>query len=151
MAAVAFYHLTRSSATDALPALLAKTLAAEKKALVCCAAERFGQFSTSIWSNPADSWLPHGMAGKDDDDAAMCPIWITDTPDVNANEAGFLFFLDGLEPQSIDAAERVFVLFDGHSDDAVSAARKQWKTLMQAGHELSYWQQDDTGKWSKAA
>lgn len=151
MAAVAFYHLIRSAAVDALPALLAKTLAADKRALVCCQPERFGQFSTAIWSQPPDGWMPHGVKGRDEDDAALCPIWITDTAADNANQAGFVFFLDGLEAHLDDRVERAFILFDGRDDDAVAQARAQWKDLRAGGHELSYWQQDDNGRWAQSA
>lgn len=149
MADVAFYHLTRSHVEDALPPLLSKTLAAEKRGLVCCSKGRFSQVSTAIWSKLQDSWLPHGISGKDDD-PSICPIWLTDSADDNANEAGFLFFLDGTAPDDLPGAERVFILFDGTDDAAVTAARSQWKSFGEKGHELSYWQQDDGGKWSRA-
>jgi len=151
MAAVAFYHLTRQGADDALPPLLAKTLAAEKRALVCCDENRLGQFSTAIWSRQPDSWLPHGVAGKDDQDAAICPIWLTGDAGANPNSATFFFFLDGRDPSPPDEAERVFVLFDGRQQAAVAEARSQWTNLGDAGHELSYWQQDETGRWTRNA
>lgn len=146
---MAFYHLTRSHADDALPPLLSKTLAAEKRALVCCVKAKFSPISTAIWSRQPESWLPHGVTGTDDD-PALCPIWLTDRADDNANTAGFLFFLDGLAPAELPQAERVFILFDGTDEEAVSAAREQWKAYDSSGHELSYWQQDETGKWSRA-
>ena len=93
MAEVAFYHLTRSRADDALPPLLAKTLAAEKRAFVCCSKEKFGPLSTAIWSRQPDSWLPHGISGKHDSAAESCPIWLSDKADDNGNNAGFLSFL----------------------------------------------------------
>jgi DNA polymerase-3 subunit chi len=146
---VAFYHMTRSRADDTLPPLLSKTLAAEKRAVVCCEQDRFGQISTAIWSRQPDSWLPHGVSGKDED-AALCPIWLTDEAGDNANEAGFLFFLDGKTPEDLPEAERVFILFDGTDDVAVAAARERWKAFEAKGHKLSYWKQDEQGKWSHA-
>ncbi|HCD50287.1 MAG: DNA polymerase III subunit chi [SAR116 cluster bacterium MED-G04] len=151
MTAVAFYHLTRSSAVEALPLLLAKTLDAGKTALVCCDDARFNQFSTAIWSHQPNSWLPHGIAGRDDDDAGICPIWITNTPDQNSNDGRFIFYLDGLEVDIPQTAERVFVLFDGRDDAAVGHARQQWKGLRDHGHDLTYWQQNDRGGWQQSA
>jgi len=151
MAAVAFYHLTRHGADEALSPLLVKTMAAGKRAVVCCDEARLGQFSTAIWSRQPESWLPHGVAGKDDEDAGICPIWLTGDVSANPNDATFFFFLDGQTPQLTDQAERAFVLFDGHLEAAVAEARAQWKTLKEAGHELSYWQQEDTGRWSQSA
>ena len=150
MVAFAFYHLTRSMASEALPALLKKTLESEKRALVCCDKERFNQFSTAIWSTIPDSWLPHGIKGKDDDSADLCPIWITDDAANNVNEAGFFFFLDGHDPALVEKVERGFILFEGGDEARKAEARSQWKALSAGGHELSYWQQSDSGKWTKA-
>ncbi|XDZ64695.1 DNA polymerase III subunit chi [Alphaproteobacteria bacterium LSUCC0684] len=151
MAAVAFYHLTRHGADEALPPLLAKTMAAEKRAVVCCDEARLGQFSTAIWSRQPESWLPHGVTGRDDEDAAICPIWLTGDISSNPNNATFFFLIDGRMPQLPDEAERVFILFDGHLDTAVAEARTQWKALGDAGHDLSYWQQEETGRWTQSA
>lgn len=150
MANVAFYHLTRSKAEDAMPPLLAKTLAAEKRAMVCCRKDSFSLLSTSIWSRQPDSWMPHGIAGKDDAGADLCPIWLTDQADENSNKAEFVFYLDGQVPAEMPPAERVFILFDGTDQEAVAAARGHWKDLDGQGHDLSYWQQDDQGKWTRA-
>ena len=151
MADVAFYHLTRSRADDALPPLLAKTLAAEKKALVCCRKDNFSRLSMAIWSRQLDSWLPHGIAGQHDSDASLCPIWLAESAQENSNKADFLFFLDGRVPDELPSAERVFILFDGTDEAATAAARGQWKALHSGGgHDLSYWRQDDNGKWSRA-
>ena len=150
MADVGFYQLTHSTAAEALPLLLAKTLEAERKALVCCRKERFNPLSTAIWSSRQDSWLPHGIRGRDEEDAGLCPIWITDDATDNPNEASFWFFLDGTEPLTEEPAERVFVLFEARDGDAVSAARGQWKALQGGSHELCYFRQDEGGRWKKA-
>jgi DNA polymerase-3 subunit chi len=41
-------------------------------------------------------------------------------------------------------------MFDGNSEDAVSAARQSWKAMRDAGHSLSYWKQSETGAWKRA-
>ena len=166
MANMAFYHLTRSSAAEALPLLLQKTLAAEKRALVCCDLDQAALFSSALWSFGGGSfgggasgggaygegsWLPHGVKGKDDADADICPIWFSDAPENNQNNASFMFFINGIAPDHTDGMERVFILFDGNSEAAVTNARQQWKALREDGHDLSYWQQDDAGRWSQSA
>ena len=151
MTDLAFYHLTRSTAAEALPALLQKTLAAEKNALVCCNLAEASGLSSALWSFGEGSWLPHGVKGKDDTDAKICPIWFSDTPHDNQNDASFMFFINGIEPDHMDDKERVFILFDGNDETAVSAARAQWKSLRDDGHALSYWQQDQAGRWTKSA
>ena len=151
MAELAFYHLTRSTAAEALPALLQKTMAAEKRALVCCDLNQAPILSTALWSFGEGSWLPHGMKGKDDADAEICPIWFSDSPDDNKNKASFIFFINAITPEGLEGSDRVFVLFDGNDEAAVATARSQWKALHGDGHQLSYWQQDDSGRWSQSA
>jgi DNA polymerase-3 subunit chi len=77
------------------------------------------------------------------------PIWLT-TGAENANGAGFLFLVDGAVHAGVAGFKRVFELFDGRDDAAVAAARDRWKAYKDAGHMLSYWQQDDRGRWNKA-
>ena len=151
MASVDFYHLTHSTAAEALPFLLSRTMEAGRKAMVCCPKERFNPVSTAIWSGRQDSWLPHGIQGRDEEDAGLCPIWITDDASDNRNGSSFWFFLGGVEPLAQDPAERVFVLFEARDESAVAAARAQWKALQGGGHELGYLQQDESGRWSKRA
>ncbi len=45
--------------------------------------------------------------------------------------------------------ERCAVLFDGNDETALAAARAQWAGLKDAGHDLTYWQQNDEGRWEK--
>jgi DNA polymerase-3 subunit chi len=151
VAKAAFYHMTMSSAESVLPKLMEKTLQKGKRALICCKKEQMKLLSAALWSSRQNSWLPHGSAGQDDDDAALCPIWLAGGIDDNPNQASFFFFLNSVRPDGLEQAERVFILFDGRDDEAVGAARGQWKTLKGAGHELSYWTEDNTGKWSETA
>jgi DNA polymerase-3 subunit chi len=41
------------------------------------------------------------------------------------------------------------VLFDGNDDAALAAAHAQWSSLKESGHDLTYWQQTDEGRWEK--
>ncbi len=41
------------------------------------------------------------------------------------------------------------VLFDGKDQAALEAARAQWRTLKETEHDLTYWQQDSAGGWSR--
>lgn len=148
MTDIGFYHLTRSGFDQALPQLLHKTLAANKRALVVLGSkERVIWFDDHLWTYDAASWMPHGSAR--DGDPEMQPVWL-DVTDENPNKAEFLFLADGGTSERVDAFERCFDLFDGRDDDAVTAARARWKTLKDAGHELTYWQQGERG-WEKKA
>src|SRR3546814_19019765 len=43
------------------------------------------------------------------------------------------------------------LLFDGGDEEALAQAREQWKALKAAGHAVTYWQQDDSGRWGQKA
>jgi len=144
---IAFYHLERSTLEEALPKLLEKTLAADKRALVLAGSEnRVEALTDRLWTYDQDSWLPHGSI-KDGNPGEQ-PIWLS-VNDNNLNEATFLFLTDGATSPDVGAFERCFELFDGNDESAVSAARKRWKAYKDAGHELTYWQQNARGGWEK--
>ena len=149
MSDIAFYHLTKFSLEQALPKLLEKTLQVGKRAHVQVANDdRAENLVEALWTYQADSWLPHGA--KKDGNPEKQPIWITPLND-NENQASFLFLTDGADNPQIADFERCFVVFDGRSDMAVQKARSQWKDYKDAGHDLTYWQQTDTGGWEKKA
>lgn len=145
MTEVGFYHLTRSTLAQALPQLLARTLAAGQRALVVGPASGLAALSAALWAQPA--WLPHGMAADGDPD--LQPIWLSPEPEP-LNAARFLFMVEGAETDRLGEFDRVFDLFEGNSVDAVAAARLRWKAAKDAGHSLVYWQQTETG-WQKKA
>jgi DNA polymerase-3 subunit chi len=143
MTEIGFYHLTRSSLVQALPQLLARTLAAGQRALVLGPASGLDALSAALWAQPA--WLPHGTAADGDPD--LQPIWLSPEP-VAPNGARFLFMVEGAQTDRLAEFDRVFDLFDGNKPDAVAAARERWKACKEAGHALAYWQQTETS-WQK--
>jgi DNA polymerase-3 subunit chi len=145
MAEIGFYHLTRSSLSEALPRLLARTLAAGQRALVLSPEPAVEALNTALWAQPA--WLPHGSAADGDPD--LQPIWLSSDPEP-VNGARFLFLVEGAETDRLAMFDRVFDLFDGNDPTSVAAARVRWRTAKDAGHTLAYWQQTDGG-WQKKA
>lgn len=147
MTDIAFYHLERSTLEEALPKLLEKTLAASKRALVLAGSEsRVEALTERLWTYDQDAWLPHGSI-KDGNPGDQ-PVWLS-ANDSNLNGATFLFLTDGATSADVDAYERCFELFDGNDESAVTAARERWKSYKDAGHELTYWQQNARGGWEK--
>ncbi|MCG8360711.1 MAG: DNA polymerase III subunit chi [Kiloniellales bacterium] len=147
MTDVRFYHLTRSSLEGALPVMLEKTLERGQRAVVLAgSAERVEALNAHLWTYRDHSFLPHGSAK--DGQAADQPIWLTDR-DENPNGAEVLFLTDGAQSESLASYAVCALLFDGSNDGALAAARKQWKALKDGGHEVTYWQQDERGRWSK--
>lgn len=148
MADIRFYHLTRKTLEQVLPELLEKTLARGLRAVVIAGSpERAESLAQHLWTYKPDSFLPHGSAK--DGNAAEHPIWLTDQ-DENPNGATVLFLVDGATSERVAACDIVCEIFNGHDEEAVGAARARWKTYKDAGHSLSYWQQDEKS-WHKEA
>jgi DNA polymerase-3 subunit chi len=147
MTNVAFYQLQQSHLEEALPRLLEYTLKASKRAVVrTCTSDRISSISSALWTQYSDSWLPHGMG--EDEFSKNQPIWLT-LDGENPNGATFIFLIDGVEAEDLTNYERCFDLFDGNDAGSLAAARKRWKSLKEAGHELHYWQQNKRGKWEE--
>lgn len=147
MTEIGFYHLTRTGLTQALPQLLARTLAARQRALVLCSKDdRVAELDRALWEG-TEPWLPHGTAA--DGDADLQPIWLA-TDDAAPNGGKYLFVVDGTPAARLEAFDRVFDLFDGNDPPAVEAARERWRSAKTAGHTLAYWQQGARG-WEKKA
>ncbi|MDD2878262.1 MAG: DNA polymerase III subunit chi [Acidiphilium sp.] len=145
MAEVGFYHLTRTGVAAALPALLGRTLAAGQRAVVRGGDQALiTALDAALWLSTNPDWLPHGTAASGF--GADQPIWLTTGDDV-PNGAKFLFLIDGAVAD-LAGFERVFDLFDGTDDAAVTAARTRWAAAMAAGHSLTYWRQTEQG-WTK--
>lgn len=148
MTEVLFYHLESQPLERVLPMLLEKTLERGWRAVVeTSSTERANAIDALLWTYRDEGFLPHGIAGTESD--ADQPVLIT-MDDGNANGATVRFFVDRTVPQSGEGYERIVFLFSGHDPDAVTEARIAWKTLLE-GNTLTYWQQDEGGKWVKKA
>ncbi|MGI8839681.1 MAG: DNA polymerase III subunit chi [Caulobacteraceae bacterium] len=142
-----FYHLERASLDQVLPELLEKTLARDWRALVRSNdPARVEYLDIWLWAFRDESFLPHGTA--DEPGAARQPILLTTTDD-NANGAKALFVVDDAEPGDLTEFERCIVIFDGHDEAAVTAARTRWPALKAAGHPVTYWRQGESRGWEK--
>jgi DNA polymerase-3 subunit chi len=147
MTEIGFYHLTRMPLATALPKLLERVLASDKRALVRAGSpERVEFLNTALWTYDPASFLPHGTAREGD--PADQPIWLT-AGDENPNRAQVLILTDGAEAGDLDGWERCVEMFDGNDPAAVEAARERWTAYKAAGHSLTYWQQTERGGWEK--
>ena len=147
MTEIGFYHLTRSTAEQALPKLLGRTLAAGQRAVVLCGDDaRLRVLDDALWASADPDWLPHGSARTGE--AELQPIWLTTVAEA-PNGGRFLFRLDGAQADPA-AWDRVFDLFDGGDEGALAAARLRWTAARAAGHQAAYWQQGERG-WQKKA
>ncbi len=146
---ISFYHLTRTTLEAALPQMLEKTLERGQRAVVRAGSgERVEALTSWLWTYRDRSFLAHGSAK--DGHAEHQPVWLTER-DERPNGAQVLFLTDGAASERLGDYELCAVLFDGKDETAVTAARAQWSGLKDAGHDLTYWQQDDEGRWEKTA
>ncbi|MFT4708411.1 MAG: DNA polymerase-3 subunit chi [Ascidiaceihabitans sp.] len=150
MGAAYFYHLTRHPVDVTLAMLLGKAGGAGWRVAVRGAdLDRLRWLDEKLWAGQAADFLPHGLAGGTHD--ADQPILLTTLAEA-ANNPQCVMCVDGAEitAAEIAALDRVCVLFDGNDDEALNAARAQWKTLKDAGASAQYWSQAD-GRWEKKA
>ncbi|MDB5512439.1 MAG: polymerase subunit chi [Enterovirga sp.] len=150
MSEVFFYHLQRQPLEAVLPRLLERSRDRGWRALVRFATpERLAALDERLWSYTEESFLPHG-ADRESEPQEQ-PILLT-LGDTNRNGAAALFLVDGAEiPADLSGYERVLYLLDGTDNEAVAAGRAAFRALRDAGHEMSYWQQDEAGGWTKKA
>jgi DNA polymerase-3 subunit chi len=149
MTEIRFYHLTRTSLEAALPQMLEKTLERGQRAVVIAGSdERVESLNAQLWTYKERGFLPHGSAK--DGFAADQPVWLT-ARDENPNGAQVLFLTDGASSQSLADYALCAMLFDGTNDMAVQGARDQWQRLKDAGHQVTYWKQDENGRWASGA
>ncbi|MDX3927257.1 MAG: DNA polymerase III subunit chi [Shinella sp.] len=149
MSEILFYHLTESKLEDALPPLLDKSLERGWRVVVQTGtAERRDALDTHLWTWREESFLPHGT--DEQDHQADQPVLLTTAPE-NGNGATVRFLVDGALPPPLDAYERVIFMFDGYDQAELEAARENWKRLKGEGHQLTYWQQNNDGRWVKKA
>lgn len=151
MTEILFYHLTEQTYQQALPGLLERSLERDWRVVVQLAQEAdLAPLSSHLWSWSPTSFLPHGAQGDEETDPSCHPIWLTTTGG-NPNSANIRFLIGGAISDDLDTYQRAIIMFDGRDENAVADARSQWKSLKSRGMELTYWQQDEQGRWAKRA
>ncbi len=150
MGAAYFYQLTDAPLEMTLPVLLAKAQGVGWRIEVRGAdAARMARLDTVLWEGPDEGFLPHGMAGGPHD--ADQPILLS-LGQGAANDPACVMAVDGavVQPDEVQALERVCILFDGADTTALERARGHWKALTEAGCAAQYWAQNE-GSWVKKA
>ena len=148
MPEVRFYHLTRATLEATLPVMLQRVLERGQKAVVQLGSEeRAEALSAYLWSYDDSAFLPHGTSK--DGNADQQPIWLTAQDEPPPNGAEVLFSADGAETQRVQDYQLCVFLFDGKDEAALAKARERWRTFKAEGFDVTYWRQDDSGRWSK--
>lgn len=151
MGEVLFYHLTTRPLEQAAPQILEKCVERGWRVTVRTGSpERAEGLNRHLWTYREDGFLPHG--GPSDGHAAAQPVYLTAGPET-PNKPDVLLLCDGA---AADAGEmggymRALLMFDGHDEDAVAAARVAWKAVKDAKLKAVYWAQTDEGGWVRKA
>ena len=141
-----FYHLEASTVEGVLPELLEKTRKKGWKALVKLPEAQLKEMDDYLWTYRDDSFLPHGR-----DDEPMVdqqPVTLSASA-TTAQGYQALFLLGGSDVEDMNGVERCMVMINGRSETDVAHERKRWNALKEAGSNLSYYQQNDRGRWDK--
>jgi len=147
MAEISFYQLTSSSMESALPRLLEKAYASGKRVLVLAANdEKAEEYNRVLWTYHPHRFLPHGSA-KDGNPEEQ-PIFITTDLARNPNGADILA-VTGDKEADFGGFSRVLYIFDGNDKESLAKARGLWKENKANEAQLSYFKQDEKGKWDK--
>ena len=147
MAEISFYHLEHLPLEKALPALLEKVISSGKKAVVRMQTEGLlSILDQALWTAGHTKFIPH--TAKKDADTEHTPIFLT-MAEENPISADVLVVLEG--SSVFHDFPRVLIMFNGQDSGELAEARARWKTLKDAGHSLTYWQQESNGGWKKAA
>ena len=148
MTEVLFYHLQDMALEKVLPPLLEKSLARGWRVVVQASSEeRVDALDNHLWTYRDDSFLPHATWRAPD--AAEQPVLLT-IDAANPNAAHVRFIVDNAPmPDEGGQYERMVLVFNGDDDDALAQARAAWTASKAAGHDVTYWQADDEGRWQR--
>ena len=144
---VDFYHLSSTPLDRALPQIAEKVLASGARLLIVSdSATQRTMLDKLLWSYAPDSFMPHGIAGGEND--AAQPVLLSDSAEP-VNAAKHIALVDGEWRDAALSFDRAFHFFDA---DRIAEARVAWEALAERdGVERRYWKQNDAGRWERAA
>ncbi|QPQ55659.1 DNA polymerase III subunit chi [Allosphingosinicella flava] len=135
---IGFYHLTAMPLERALPRICERVLSEGGRLLIVAASDLAESLDALLWTYDPVSFLPHGREGGDQ------PVLISEEPEPT-NGAANIALADGQWRDEALAFERIFYFFD---DNRIGDARTAWRALKgREDADLSYWKQDERGKW----
>lgn len=149
MAEVWFFHLDQQPLDHVLPRIVTSSLARGWRMVIETAVpERVAKLSEMLWASEDVAFLAHGFEGEPSPERQS--VWLTANSE-NPNSAQVRVLLDGALPADISNLTRAVFMFDGNDQQALEKARDEWKRQKTAGHDISYWKQDESGKWINQA
>lgn len=150
MADIRFYHVTTQALHQAIPAILSKAYAQGKKMVLRVGDEdTLARYDDLLWSQKPESFLPHGT-GKDPRKEQQ-PIYLTLDEENPAKADMLALYNIDTVPANISDFSLVCDFISGQNPESVEAGRARWKAYKAAGHNVTYWQQTDSGGWEQKA
>jgi DNA polymerase-3 subunit chi len=139
---VDFYQLGGAAPEQVIALLAGKVVEGDGRLLVVADDPAWlAKLDRLLWSEDADGFLPHGLAGGPDD--ARQPVLLSTSEDA-PNQARNMLIADGQWRDSALTYDRAFFLF---SEERVDDARLAWKLLSGRDEvERRYWA-NEAGKW----
>lgn len=130
-----------------MPQLATKLLAGGERLLVVAKeAATLAALDAALWTAKPESFLPHAIAGGEDNDDSAEPILLAPSCEAG-NGAANIALADGVWRDEALGFTRAFYLFDAATIDG---ARAVWKALgSNAEMERHYWKQDAQGRWAE--
>ena len=143
---VDFYQLGEATVESVIASVGQRLLGEGQRLLVVAEDEALlARLERLLWDQGAASFIPHGLAGGNDDSAQ--PILLSSGSDA-PNLARNMLIADGKWREAALGYDRAFHLFDGES---LEGARLAWKLLAgRDGVERHYWGHEE-GRWIKKA
>ena len=145
MGAAYFYQLRRPLGAALAPLLGRATAQGWRVAVRGTDADRLRDLDEALWTDPPESFLPHGMEGEPRD--AEQPVLLTLGAGVGAFQCLMAVHGARVGADEARALERCCVLFD---EAETPGARALWKDLTGAGVPAQYWAEEG-GRWQKKA
>ena len=153
MTEVRFYHLTKTPLDHALPQILGKALQGNFKIVIKSEDEKSSKHLNDwLWAFSDDSFLPHDIAGGENDNDQPILISHDDTHIAdNKNAANMIVLTNGCTYDDLEKFDLCCEMLNGHDETQVAQARKRWKSYQEKGFDITYWAQNEQGGWEKKA
>lgn len=145
-----FYHLEHVTLESSLPTLLEKTRERGWRARLQFKTEAaMAEMDRFLWTYKQDSFLTHGR-----DDAPMSEhqsilLSLSENMSIANPPYDIVFLIEGAEPGDLTGVKRLITMVDSRDETGRSIARERWKTVKANGHDVSYWRQNQQGRWTK--
>ena len=134
------------SVEKTLISLLTKIVQEGQRAVVWLPTDRIEDINQLLWTEPANSFLPHGS--DKDGHLDKQPIALT-SRNINPNEAQCLVLVQADTLPLEESFERILYVFPVQSTGAQTKAQQLKSEAEQKGHTTFLWTQESAGKWKK--